>query len=350
MDANATAALNDAQKTAHIKAVVTEAGQALRARHPWLRHQDAIGVAILAFGLGGMLGCAWLYGAGLIPAWLCIPLVALFASLTHELEHDLIHWMYFRTTPWAHHAMMALVWLARPSTINPWIRRELHFHHHKHSGTASDREERGITNGEPWGLVRVLMMGDLIVSMAVRVWRAPDRRQALRVLGRSLAVLFPLTFVHYGLWYAFLGFHLADALGRAAGAPIAWAPGTLDAMGVVDFLAVVWIAPNVLRGFCLHFVSSNMHYYGDVEDGNVVQQTQVLAPWWMAPFNLFCFNFGSTHAIHHFVVKEPFYVRQATAAAAHRVMREMGVRFDDLGTFRRANRWNEPGAGPAVAA
>ena len=273
-----------------------------------------------------------------------------FASLTHELEHDLIHWMYFRTTPWAHHAMMGLVWLARPSTINPWIRRELHFHHHKHSGTASDREERGITNGEPWGLARVLMMGDLIVSMAVRVWRAPDRQHALRVLGRSLAVLFPLTFVHYGLWYAFLGFHGASALANLAGAPIAWSAATLEAMRVVDFLTVAWIAPNVLRGFCLHFVSSNMHYYGDVEDGNVVQQTQVLAPWWMAPFNLFCCNFGSTHAIHHFVVKEPFYVRQATAAEAHRVMRGMGVRFDDFGTFRRANRWNEPGAGPAVAA
>jgi hypothetical protein len=31
-------------------------------------------------------------------------------------------------------------------------------------------------------------------------------------------------------------------------------------------------------------------------------------------------------------------------------MREMGVRFDDLGTFRRANRWNEPGTGRAVVA
>ncbi|RZL06584.1 MAG: hypothetical protein EOP40_17435, partial [Rubrivivax sp.] len=60
---------------------------------------------------------------------------------------------------------------------------------------------------------------------------------------------------------------------------------------------------------------------------------------WMWPFQLFCCNFGSTHAIHHFVVKEPFYVRQLTAPVAHRVMREAGVRFNDLGTFARANRW-----------
>jgi len=52
----------------------------------------------------------------------------------------------------------------------------------------------------------------------------------------------------------------------------------------------------------------------------------------------FCFNFGSTHGIHHFVVKEPFYIRQMTARVAHKVMAEMGVRFNDFGTFARANR------------
>jgi len=53
----------------------------------------------------------------------------------------------------------------------------------------------------------------------------------------------------------------------------------------------------------------------------------------------FCFNFGSTHGIHHFVVKEPFYIRQMTTKVAHKVMAEMGVRFNDLGTFTRANRY-----------
>lgn len=53
----------------------------------------------------------------------------------------------------------------------------------------------------------------------------------------------------------------------------------------------------------------------------------------------FCFNFGSSHGIHHFVVKEPFYIRQLTVPVAHEVMREMGVRFNDFGTFERANRF-----------
>ncbi len=65
----------------------------------------------------------------------------------------------------------------------------------------------------------------------------------------------------------------------------------------------------------------------------------MLNAWWQFSFLLFCFNFGGTHAIHHFVVKEPFYIRQWTAAQAHRAMREMGVRFNDMGTFRRANRF-----------
>mgnify|MGYP000411496058 CR=1 FL=1 len=104
----------------------------------------------------------------MIAWWLCIPLVALFASLTHELEHDLIHWMYFRKNPLLHNLMMWGVWLARPSTISPWARRRLHFNHHKHSGTAQDLEERGITNGEPWGIRRLLMTGDLTLAMVMR--------------------------------------------------------------------------------------------------------------------------------------------------------------------------------------
>jgi hypothetical protein len=62
-------------------------------------------------------------------------------------------------------------------------------------------------------------------------------------------------------------------------------------------------------------------------------------PWWLWPLQAFCFNFGSTHGIHHFVVKEPFYIRQMTCVVAHKVMAQMGVRFNDFATFRRANRF-----------
>jgi hypothetical protein len=81
-----------------------------------------------------------------------------------------------------------------------------------------------------------------------------------------------------------------------------------------------------------------MHYFGDVTAGNVLEQVQVLNAARFLPFQLFCFNFGSTHAIHHFVANEPFYLRQWTSRAAHIALRENGIPFNDFGTFRRANR------------
>ncbi|AOE82675.1 fatty acid desaturase [Pseudomonas sp. TCU-HL1] len=342
--------LNDQQRSAHIREVVMARGNALRQRYPVLNHQDTIGAGILAFALAGMVGSAALYLGGQIAWWACLLLNAFFASLTHELEHDLIHSMYFRKRKVPHNLMMALVWMARPSTINPWIRRHLHLNHHKASGTETDMEERAITNGEPWGLARLLMVGDNVMSSLIRMGRAKSWAHKRSILWRTLKVYAPLALLNWGTWYVFLGFHAVDALSSSIGTPVAWSTGTLEAMHLVNIAVVVLVGPNVLRTFCLHFVSSNMHYYGDVEPGNVIQQTQVLNPWWMWPLQAFCFNFGSTHAIHHFVVKEPFYIRQLTAPVAHKVMREMGVRFNDFGTFARANRWNpkeQPATQPA---
>ncbi|VVO63447.1 fatty acid desaturase [Pseudomonas fluorescens] len=331
--------LNAAQRSAHIREVVLAKGVELRKRYPIFNHQDALGAGILAFALAGMIGSAALYMAGHMAWWVCLLLNAFFASLTHELEHDLIHSMYFRKQRVPHNLMMALVWLARPSTINPWIRRHLHLNHHKVSGTETDMEERAITNGEPWGVARLLMVGDNMMSSFIRMLRAKTWAHKFSIVQRTLKVYAPLALVHWGAWYMFLGFHAANGIASLAGAPIEWSATTLSVMQVIDIAAVVIIAPNVLRTFCLHFISSNMHYYGDVEPGNVMQQCQVLNAWWLWPLQAFCFNFGSSHGIHHFVVKEPFYIRQMTVPVAHKVMREMGVRFNDFGTFGRANRF-----------
>ncbi|MEO3728362.1 fatty acid desaturase [Pseudomonas syringae] len=330
---------NAAQRSAHIREVVLAKGVELRERYPILKHQDALGAGILAFALVGMIGSAALYITGHMAWWACLLLNAFFASLTHELEHDLIHSMYFRKQRVPHNLMMGLVWLARPSTINPWIRRHLHLNHHKVSGTETDMEERAITNGEPWGFARLLMVGDNVMSAFIRMLRAKTWSHKFSIIKRTLKVYAPLALVHWGAWYAFLGFHAANGIADLMGSPIEWSATTLSVMQVIDIAAVVIIGPNVLRTFCLHFISSNMHYYGDVEPGNVLQQCQVLNPWWLWPLQAFCFNFGSSHGIHHFVVKEPFYIRQLTVPVAHKVMREMGVRFNDFGTFGRANRF-----------
>ncbi|RON02931.1 fatty acid desaturase [Pseudomonas brassicacearum] len=331
--------LNAQQRSAHIREVVLDRGVELRKRYPILNHQDALGVGILAVALAGMIGSAGLYMTGHMAWWACLLLNAFFASLTHELEHDLIHSMYFRKQRLPHNLMIGLVWLARPSTINPWIRRHLHLNHHKVSGSETDMEERAITNGEPWGFARLLMVGDNVMSAFIRMLRAKTWAHKFSIIKRTLKVYAPLALVHWGAWYLFLGFHAANGIASLLGSSVEWSATTLSVMQVINLAAVVIIGPNVLRTFCLHFVSSNMHYYGDIEPGNVIQQTQVLNPWWMWPLQAFCFNFGSSHGIHHFVVKEPFYIRQLTVPVAHKVMREMGVRFNDFGTFGRVNRF-----------
>ncbi len=333
------AQLNSQQRSAHIRAVVMARGDELRKQYPILKHQDAIGVGILTFALVGMIASAALYIEGYMAWWACLLLNGFFASLTHELEHDLIHSMYFRKNRIPHNIMIGLVWLARPSTINPWIRRHLHLNHHKVSGTETDMEERAITNGETWGIARFLMVGDNMMSSFIRMLRAKTWALKFNIVKRTLRVYAPLALLNWGAWYVFLGFHAANGIASLMGAPIAWSAQTLEVMSVINIAVVVLVGPNVLRTFCLHFVSSNMHYYGDVELGNVMQQCQVLNPWWLWPMQAFCFNFGSSHGIHHFVVKEPFYVRQMTVPVAHKVMAQMGVRFNDFGTFGRANRF-----------
>ena len=352
----------DSSRIAAVRKAVREAGEALRQRHPLLRHQDAIGASLMALALLGMLGTGVAYANGLVAWWVCIPVVAFFASITHELEHDLIHLMYFRDTRWANDLMLLLGWLSRPSTANPWVRRRLHLHHHKFSGTSTDLEEQGITNGERWGFKRLLMTGDLGLAVILRPLRMaaltrryvkaqPGTRAERRRISRSLLLSYaPMTFIYQGLLLSFLGVHAAQWINAHAGLALAVPSALQQAMPLVDLLAVTWVLPNTLRTFCLHFISSNMHYYGDVQENNPIQQTQVFDAWWLLPFQLFCFNFGSTHAIHHFVVKETFYVRQLTARQAHAALRQAGVRFNDFGSFRRANRYARGGEAGTVSA
>ena len=59
----------------------------------------------------------------------------------------------------------------------------------------------------------------------------------------------------------------------------------------------------------------------------------------LLPLQIFCFNFGSTHIIHHYVVNQPFYLRQMVARAAHQELERQGVRVNDLAVVSRSNRW-----------
>lgn len=336
-------AREDADQIATIRKSIIEIGDDWRRRHPWLaRHQDHVGMTIFVVSIIGVITDAWLYATGLLPWWATILISAFWLSLLHELEHDLIHSMYFRTNRFLHNTMILGAWLLRPSTINPWVRRRMHLHHHAVSGTDSDAEERAITNGEGWGSHRLITLLDsflgiytkpfrmfrLVESYVKQEARTPEEIRYLTNTTRM--AYFPLGAVHYLLWHLFIGIHIYQ-----------WIAGPVHIPGqqILGFLAVTMLAPNTIRTFCIYFVSSNLHYYGDVEAHNVLQQTQVWTAWWLKPFHALCFNFGETHAIHHFLVRDPFWIREAIKNDCLRVLRENGVRFNDFGTFRRANRF-----------
>ena len=327
--------LTHEQRSRAIRSVVRARSRELRDTHPILRRQSALGATILAASTAVVVGGAVLYVTGAAPWWVVVPVSAFAMSFAHEIEHDTIHRLYFTRNKRAHDVMFAVVWLLRPYAVSPWVRKPLHLLHHEASGTERDFEERAITNGVPWSPMRMLMIVDPVVA-AYR--NLPDDPAARRHLARLKArAYFPLGWIAVGIWYTFLLLSVASLL---TGGPFV-AGGVPSAIhAVVTALTVTWIAPNVLRVSCLHFVSSNIHYFGDVEEGNVIEQTQVLNRWWLFPVQLFCCNFGSTHGIHHFVPGDPFYIRHMTAKAAHAAMRANGVRFNDLGTFRRANRFN----------
>jgi hypothetical protein len=77
-------------------------------------------------------------------------------SILHELEHDLIHNMYFKGSQVFQHIMFFFIWIAKQST-NPWFRKIIHLRHHILSGQVEDIEERLIGLGLPLNLNRVLL-------------------------------------------------------------------------------------------------------------------------------------------------------------------------------------------------
>lgn len=341
------------QKTNIIKKEIVASYNTLKAKYPVLKYQNFIGFSIFACSLllSGALGYMWYIH--MIPAWVLILGNAFLFGVLHELEHDLIHFIYFKNNRIVHNTMLLFVWLARPLTLNPWFRRVLHYHHHKFSGTLHDVEERGVTNGEKWSLKRLLLTPDLVIGNALRVFglfsdikREVDKGNLKFQTAKKLKLsgvfgLIPFTILSHVILYVFFTDILLDFLQHKYQFNWIMPEVIKDILAWCNPIIYIILLPNLLRQFCLHFITSNLHYFGDVEQGNVIEQTQVLTVWWTYPFQLFCFFFGWTHAIHHFVVNETFYIRHIARKKAHDVMRKNGVRFNDLGTFRRANRYHE---------
>ena len=342
-EGSALAARQD-PRVERINRKIKEAEKELRQRLPWLRHQDVIGGSLFLIVLSGMCLSAYGYVLGWIPAWLVVVINGFLAAVAHEIEHDLIHRMYFKKSVWLQNVVLIVVWILRPNTINPLYRRKLHLYHHRVSGQIEDIEERLISNGMRMTPFRLLCMLDGFFGTISRHFSL--RTSSLYSFNRLLLAASPMMHFYGIITYTLLIFYTSNGVAALLGTSISWSEllglevATIaSTIEVFEIAFVVWILPNIIRSFSLNFISSNLHYYGDVKD--IIQQCQIFNAWYLFPLNFFCCNFGSTHCMHHFVVGQTFYVRQLLAKQSHEILKAEGVRHNDMGTLWRANRFQK---------
>lgn len=325
---------DDRARIRGITLAIKNADRRMRERFRFLRHQDAIGMAWLVGLIAVIVGSTILFLGGWIPWWVCLIVNAISLSLVRELEHDLVHNLYFKDRPRIQNSMMAAVWPLLGNLPHPWFRREMHLLHHRTSGHNDDFEERLIGNGMKFGPLRILAMIEPGLAL---LFRKEEMKQIPFYDGRKLArAAMPVVFLFHAMLIAFLAGNLVAFAMSWFGSPLVSGSvfGTL--LAGVNAIAVIWVLPNMLRQTCVQILSSWMHYYGDVESR--LEETQVLNAWYFFPLNLFAANFGSTHSIHHFYVAQPFYLRQMVAADAHRAFRRFGIRYNDASSLLRGNR------------
>ena len=323
----------DAIKTI-VKAIKAEE-KLLRSKYAFLSYQNILGLSITLLSFAALIGLGSLYYLALIPAWLCIILAAVVTSISHEIEHDLIHKQYFSNKPLIHNFMMLVVWLMRPNTINPWYRRQIHLHHHKTSGTSQDLEERLVGNGIKNPFLRALVIVDGLLGLIINTSRFKKEIKGFS-FARVFNAGFPITTSYFIVLYSVVIYHLINFFYPLATHLPTWG---LSILHVFEFLMVVLILPNIIRSSSLNFVTSSMHYYGGVN--NVFEQTHVITSRLFMPFHLFCFNFGKTHTIHHYAPNQPFYIRQLISAKINEVMKKHGVRFNDFESLKNANLYTK---------
>jgi fatty acid desaturase len=299
-------------------------------QHPLLGKDDLVALGLWAAAWVGIAAMV----AGALGPGLPLPLaaigVALCLSTLHELEHDLIHELYWADRPWLGHLVLFSIWIAKGS-LDPWSRGRIHRWHHQVSGQDDDIEERLIGLGLPWGPRRLLL--SLIPAASGLV--VPDIRRAVlaRVaLGAPRADLrAPRGWaIVQGITALMLGLPLCALIAWLVGAP--WAPALLW----------LYVIPNMMRHTAIVVMSSNSHYTG-IPRSELALQNQILDHWAFWPLQALCWNFGATHVLHHFVVKQPFWRRTLAFRRLRPTLVANGMPHHDLGSFARANQ-----RGPAL--
>jgi fatty acid desaturase len=319
----------------HVRIAIRAEAARQMLRKRWLRNQDAVGMAIFVGSLLGMVAITSLYLTH-INGWMgavaaCLGVAYCQAAL-HELEHDLIHNLYFASKKSTQNFMFALIWVAKLH-VNPWWRREIHLQHHIHSGQEQDVEERLLGLGHPFGIKRVVSV--LYPFSSTLYFDAVKKSNPDFDPHRAVVASLPAIVVFNAILVAFVASHVGSSAGISALSFLA-ASGVQSALNAA---MVLWVAPSMVRFTALTFVATYCHYWGDIPRKSVSFENQVLDHWVLKPLNLLCFNFGGTHIIHHFVPGQPFYLRAMVAKRSHEAFREAGIRFNDLGALFRNNHW-----------
>lgn len=323
-------------KITKIRKVIRDEEKKLRQKYPILNHQNLLGLGCFIISFLAVLLTGYLYLKKTVSAWLTVPLMALPLSILHELEHDIIHNMYFKSKEWVQHLMFFVIWIVKLS-VNPWLRKEFHLRHHQESGSEKDIEERFIGLGKPLNWFRVFVMSYHPAS--VLLVREIDKDN--KDFGNLTLKIFTLNGLNASLyiilWHTFFGFcrlHMGWTFTQYD--PVLYLP--LWLWPWVRDAAVLLLLPNVLRQASLNLIASYCHYY-EIPQNNVFYQNQILDHWIFAPFNFFSFNFGQTHILHHFVTNQPFYIRQMISNKALPTLEENGIRRNDLNIFKNNNRY-----------
>lgn len=272
-----------------ISQAIKKAESDIRERYPLLNYQDAIGGGIFIAALVGIFSCwayYWNHGESYATCGVLMFIIAFCTSLLHELEHDLIHNLYFKKSTSVQDFMFLCIWIAKMHG-NPWFRRELHLKHHIISGQRDDAEERLIGLGLLPGLERMAVtthpFGSLIVTPAV----AKDAPW-LDVRRLNLTSM-PVAFLFFGLSKAWLVYVLTMAAVGYAHYPHYLPAAPWPALRAA---AVLLVLPNIARQFCLVLMSNCSHYYGDIPEKSVAFQNQILDHPLLYPFQALCVNFG----------------------------------------------------------
>ena len=114
-----------------IRKVIYSEDKRLRQKYSWLQHQNTLGMLWFCGSITVMAITSFLYIYNIMPWYYAMTLMAVAVSIMHELEHDLIHDMYFKDSKFIQHFMFAVIWVSKLNA-NPWWRKPMHLKHHKY--------------------------------------------------------------------------------------------------------------------------------------------------------------------------------------------------------------------------